>query len=149
MSTMLGVRLGEHHQFDIGRIPRQGTVALKQVVELILRQGQAQTGIGRIQRRPSLLADQNPIEGLGTFMSENPCLFTRQKDLLGHAVMQLSGEEVKHLPILIRIQPNQGVANGALNPDHGVKSADLSNVRRLARPGRSSTETRHDQHIVT
>ena len=46
---MLGVRLGEHHQFDIRRRALQFRVTLTQVGDFVLGQGQAETRVGGLQ----------------------------------------------------------------------------------------------------
>ena len=40
--TVFGVRLGEHHQFDVGRIPRQIREGFDQVVDFVFRERQPQ-----------------------------------------------------------------------------------------------------------
>ena len=62
---MLGVRLGEHHQLDIGRIAAQFGIARREVVDLVRRQRQAELRIGRGQRTDRVRAeDLSFIEGV-------------------------------------------------------------------------------------
>src|SRR5690606_39523052 len=48
--AMLGVGLGEHHQFDVVGVASQVGEAGHQVVDLVIGQGQAQLDVGLLQR---------------------------------------------------------------------------------------------------
>ena len=50
VAAVLGVRLREHHELDVGGIALQRREVLHQVVDLVVRKRQAQFGVGRHQR---------------------------------------------------------------------------------------------------
>ena len=47
---MLGVGLGEHHQLDVARVAAELGEGLKEVVDFVGRQGEAEVGVGGDQR---------------------------------------------------------------------------------------------------
>ncbi len=76
VATMLGVRLGEHHQLRIGWVTTQGGETLYQIVDFIISKGQAQFAVGRFQRvaattdhihRSQLAGGVMREQGLGVF----------------------------------------------------------------------------------
>ena len=53
VAAVLGIGLGKHHQFRIGRVTPQRNKLLHQVFNLIRSQRQPQLTIGGFQRRPA------------------------------------------------------------------------------------------------
>ena len=125
------VRLGEHHEFRVGRIAVETNVLGDEVVDLVGRKGEPEPNVGRadVAARKS---HERPRLAAGEDASMRIAL---ESDHLRHAVMQQRGE--------ISIGAAAQVpANAALHPRHLVETASLEDIRRLAGPGRNGPGTR-------
>ena len=136
VAAVLRVRLGEHHQLHVARVTPQLAVTLAQVGDLVLGQGQAQAGVGRLklcQRDALELATRRAAEqgaGAGDVRQQG----------LGHRVVQHLG----HGRCLGRIGRPTGQlqAQAALDPVDRL-AGTTDQLTGLARPRRKGAQTRH------
>ena len=147
VAAVLGVGLGEHHQFDVVRVALETVEGVDQIVDLVFGQGQAQLGVGLLQRGAA--ATKNVDGGqrlrLGVAEQTGSLLEVGQHDL-GHAVMQG-----------VRNQLGFGFAElaGDVEGDTAFQALDLAqaavagDVAGLARPRRDGAETRQHQKQTT
>ena len=85
---MLGVGLREHHQFDVVRIAAQVDVTHAQVVDLILRQRQPQTGVGALQ-----FSQRDHVQSAACRCGEQRSgLIGIGQQRLGHRIVQRFGD---------------------------------------------------------
>ena len=50
MAAVFGVGLGKHHQLDIAGVAPQSAVIVEQIIDFVVRQGQAHLAVGCHQR---------------------------------------------------------------------------------------------------
>ena len=95
---MLAVGLGEHHQLDIGRIALELAEGRHQVVDLINGQGQAEFGIGPLQRGLAAVQQVDHPQRRGRQFGEQSglSLSPLKHDAFRHPVVQ----QVGHLLVL-------------------------------------------------
>ncbi len=134
--AVLGIGLGEHHQFHVRRIAAQFAIAGAQVLDLVVGQGQAQAPVGTFQvgqrdaLQPALrLGGEQRLRRLG-----------RGQQRLGHRVVQQpphgrSGGGIGG-------PARQVQAQSAFDPGHG-QAGPLQQFGGLARPRRARTQPRH------
>ena len=144
--AVLGVRLREHHQFDVGRVaPQLVPERVDQVVDFVLGEREAEFGIGALERRPALREHRHRSERLGCVMGkERRRGLDGIDDAFGHAVVDDGGDRCT----LRRGQGRVGcdvVRHAALDAGDLAQSADVRDVRRLRRPRRHRAEARQDQ----
>src|SRR5690606_17164370 len=63
--AMLGVGLGEHHQFDVAGVAPQVGEACYQIVDLVIGERQAQLDVGLFQRGLATFQNVHAVERLG------------------------------------------------------------------------------------
>ena len=151
VTAVLRIGLREHHQLDIGRIAPQLAVGLDQVVDLVIRQGQAHACIGGGQRRAAVGAQRDHLQRLaGQRTKQRSQLELRGQHALGHPVVQQRGDLLA--PALGKLaRPQQSVperchvAGTTLNAGYRGQAAVAGNVGGLARPRRDGPQTRHDE----
>ena len=149
VAAMLGVRLGEHHQFDVGRIAAQSLEGLDQIIDLVIRQCQAQRAIGLHQCVTTTAEDVDMGKLCRALMLEEArrVLSTRQHRF-GHAVVQAGGQRGEEF------FAQRGVELDAVG-DATFEAADLrettvgSDVGGLGRPGRQRAEAGNDEEEMT
>ena len=92
---MLGVGLGEHHQFGVARVTAEAGVTGRQVIDLVAGQGEAETLVGCRQSRLGVAAERNTFEWQRSAGIEQVIqLGARGQHRFGHRVMQ----DCQHLP---------------------------------------------------
>ncbi|MNF59582.1 hypothetical protein D3C84_411760 [compost metagenome] len=143
VTAVLGVGLGEHHQFDVVRVALETVEGIDQVIDLVFSQSQAQLGVGFFQRSATTTEDVDCSQRLRLGVAEQTggLLEVGQHDL-GHAVMQ-------HVGNLLRF----GFAEltGNVEGDTAFQTLDLAqaavagDIAGLARPWRDGAETRQHQ----
>ncbi len=140
---MLGVGLGEHHQFDVVRVALQAVEGVDQVVDLVLGQGQAQFGVGFLEGGAATAQHVNRGQRLGLGVAEQTAsLFQLADDDLGHAIVQAAGDQL-----------GLGIAElaGDVESDTAFQALDFfqaavtRDITGLARPGRDGAEPRQNQ----
>ena len=95
VTAVLGVGLGEHHEFDVVGVALQAVEGVDQVVDLVFGQGQAQLGVGLLEGGAATAEHVNRGERLGLGVAEQAgSLFQLADDDLGHAVVQAASDQL-------------------------------------------------------
>ncbi len=144
VAAMLGVGLGEHHQFNVARVAAKAGEAFNQIVDLVFGQRQTQAAVGFNQRITATGQDVDTLERLGLGMREQRCcriqIIQRQ---LGHTVVQLG---FQHRALICRQFATDVIGNTALQAQHLAQATVAGDVGRLTGPGGNGAKTRHNQH---
>ena len=126
--AVLGVGLGKHHQLHIGGVTLQLAVALEQIIDFIIGQGQPEFVIGGNQGFASFLQQGNGVHGcrfrLGK-QGRNITLTTEHG--LSHAVMEQGGN-LRLLSVIKRNIGKHGKADAPLNALNHGQAAIMGNV---------------------
>ncbi len=147
VTAMLGVRLGEHHQFDVVGVALQADEGVDQVIDLVFSQGQAQLGVGLFQRGTAATQHVDRGQRLWLGMAEQAGgLLKVAQDDLGHAVVQRVSNQLR---LSIAELAGNVERNAALQALDLGQAAIASNVAGLARPRRDGAETRQHQEQTT
>ena len=136
--AVLGVGLGEHHQFHVRRIAAQFAIAGAQVLDLVVGQGQAQAPVGLFQP-----GQGDPLQSAPRLGGEQRLRrLGRIQQRLGHRVVQ----QPRHGRCGGRIgrPAGQVQAQSSLDPGHGQAGA-LQQFGGLARPRRARAQPRHHE----
>ncbi|MNM97890.1 hypothetical protein D3C81_1104070 [compost metagenome] len=147
VTAVLGVGLGEHHQFDVVRVALEALEGVDQVVDLVFGQGQAQVGVGLHQRGAATAEDVHGRHRLGLGVAEQAGgLFQLAQDHLSHAVVQHLGDDsgIGFVQLTADV-----VGDTALQALNAFQAAIVGDVAGLARPGRDGAESWHDQEQAT
>ena len=136
--AVLGIGLGEHHQFHVRRISAQLAIAGAQVLDLVVGQGQAQAPVGLFQP-----GQGDPLQSAPRLGGEQRLRrLGRIQQRLGHRVVQ----QPRHGRCGGRIgrPAGQVQAQSSLDPGHGQAGA-LQQFGGLARPRRARAQPRHHE----
>ena len=143
VAAVLGVGLGEHHQFDVVRVALETLEGVDQVVDLVFGQGQAQVDVGLGQGVTATGEDVHRGHRLGLGMAEQVSgLLQLAEHALGHAVVQLGGDQ---FGVGFAQAAGNVVGDTALQALDRLQAAVVGNVAGLAGPGRNGAQARHDQ----
>ena len=154
VAAVLGVRLGEHHQFHVGGIALQAIEGIDQVFDLVLGQGQAPLLVGGFQGQPSMFGAAaehiDKLHGLGLQRGKQLLrFFARGEDRFGHAVVQqrgdlrgLLGTQLGRATQQARLQAD-AVFGDAFHPEH-FQAAVACDVGGLGGPGRDRAHAWRD-----
>src|SRR5471032_220264 len=143
VTAVLGVGLGEHHQFDVVRVALQAVEGVDQIIDLVFGQGQAQFGVGLLEGGAATAEHVNRSQRLGFGVAEQAgSLFQLADDDLRHAVVQAAGDQLGF-----------GIAElaGNIESDTALQALDFfqatvaGDITGLARPGRDGAEPRQNQ----
>ncbi len=146
VAAMLGIRLREHHELDVGGIPPQPLEAVQQVVNLIRRQGEPELTVGPFQggspgferdaaqrSRPGMREKSLSLRGIEQDRLSHPIEQRRRKRQQPFAPERLRGQHPIH--------------EAALDPPHPVEAADPCDISGFARPGRDGSRAWHDEEL--
>ncbi|MNZ54577.1 hypothetical protein D3C78_724810 [compost metagenome] len=143
VAAVLGVGLGEHHQFDVVRVALEALEAGNQVVDLVFGQGQAQLDVGFFQGGAATTEDVDGGQRLGLGVAEQAGgPFELAQHQLGHAIVQDVGNDGG---IGVAQLTADVVGNAPLQALDVFQAAVVGDVAGLARPGRDGAETRNHQ----
>src|SRR5450830_827633 len=143
VTAVLGVGLGEHHQFDVVRVALQAVEGVDQIIDLVFGQGQAQFGVGLRESGAATAEHVNRGQRLGLGVTEQTAgLFQLADDDLGHAVVQAAGDQLG-LGIAELARDIEG--NTAFQALDFFQAAVAGDITGLARPGRDGAEPRQNQ----
>ncbi|MNF60032.1 hypothetical protein D3C84_416360 [compost metagenome] len=143
VTAVLGVGLGEHHQFDVVRVALEALEAGHQVVDLVFGKGQAQLDVGRFQRGTTATEDVDGSQRLGLGMAEQAGGFFKLVQYqLSHAVVKDVGDSSG---IGLAQLTADIVSNAALQALDAFQPTVVGDVAGLARPGRDGAKTRDYQ----
>ena len=150
VTAVLGVGLGEHHQFHVGGIALQGLKALHQVVDFVIRQGQPQLTVGRHQRGSAPCQHVDLAIGFGLRMAEQTAgVFRITQHTLGHPIMKQRGRLGVLLAGELRSIGQDRVGHAPLQPHQLIQTAMVGNIGCLAGPGREGSRPGHHQDQAT
>ena len=134
--AVLGVRLGEHHQLDVGRVAAHPTEARVEIIDLVRRQREAQCDIRALDRGTALREQRNHGQRPGREMGEQRLrVLQRRQHRLGHPIVQ-EGQQRR----AIRRAQQRAVrcrnlkCHAALDARDRRETAVLRDIRRLGRP---------------
>lgn len=140
VAAMLGVRLGEHHQLDVGRVASGLREGVDEIVDLVLRQRQAHPAVGGGQRGAPLADEVHRRQRLRRVMAEQGFGgIDGVEHRLGHAIVQQRQRGGK---VALGVDMEGGAALDAR--DRG-EAALAGNFGRLRRPRRDGTQARRHQ----
>ena len=144
--AMLGVRLREHHEFDIGRIAAHPAKALDQIVDFVRSQCKAQGHVRAHDGLATFGQQRNRDEWLRREMREQRVRIVEARQYgFGHPVVnerqQRRAIRVVEGVVADGLHP---IRDSALDPPHGREPAVMRDVRRLRRPRRKCAGTRND-----
>jgi len=156
VAAVLGVGLREHHQLDVAGVALELGEGLDQVVDLVVRQRQAEVLVGDFQRRAALADHVDMGQRLGLLGVEKMAAgLAVEGDRLGHAVVQ---QHRAGLDLLARerlgaalervdqagleLQAELGDALDAVD----VQAAVVGDVGGLGGPRRHGAQARHHHH---
>ena len=136
--AVLGVRLGEHHQFHVGRVAAQRAEAVTQVFDLVLGQGQAQALVGFFQpgqRDPLQLAAARRVE-------QRVGLVIGAEQGLGHRIVQ---QPLQRCGLARALRPAHDIQpRAALHPLH-LDPGVIQQLAGLAGPRRNGAQPRRNE----
>ncbi len=156
VAAVLAVGLREHHQLDIGRVAAGLREGIEQVVDLVIRQRQAEFAVGGHQRSAAAGQHVDVGQRLRVQLVEQRRRLLRVADHdLGHAVMQQRSDfGGRRVVQRLRLAQQAGLAlhvirNAALDPVDLRHAAVVRDVGRLAGPRRDRAEARdHDELLA-
>ncbi len=143
VAAMLGVRLGKHHQLDIHRIAAQALEALHQVIDLIVRQGQAQLPVGHHQRLAATGEDIHAgLRRWLLLLEQTAGLLQLRHHGFHHPIVQQLGDGrvIRVAKFTVYIE-----RCSALQATNLSQTAVAGDIRRLRCPGRNGAGTGHHQ----
>ena len=155
VAAVLGVRLGEHHQFNVGRVALGVGEGLQQVVDFIVRHRQAQVGIRLFQRGAACAHYVDRLQRLGFEAREQAGSLVRvAQHGFGHAVVQQCCHGLHLFAIQFPGRAQAGaqdaalqvdaVGNAAFHPVDMRHAAVVHDIGGLGSPGRDGAETGND-----
>ena len=155
--AVLGVRLCEHHELGVGRVPAERAEPVAEPPDLVLVERQPEPPV-RVAKGAFRLVvegdpDERPRRGLAEEIrghrevpggGRGPRVrgrrFAEGQDALGHAVM-----ERPERPFREGVHPGKDPEGAAFHAAHPIEAAVADDVGRLARPRRDRTRPRDDQ----
>ncbi len=144
--AVLGVRLREHHQLDVGRIASHPPEARGEIIDLVRRQRESEGGIRPPDRRGTLREKRNRGERPGREVREQRLRVREARQhRLGHPVVQQRQQSValrrgKRCPAA----RCHLISHAAFDAHDRRKAAVLRDVGRLRRPRGNGPRTRDD-----
>ena len=149
VAAMLGVRLSEHHQFDVGRIAAQSLEGLDQIIDLVIGQRQPQATVGLGQGFAATAEDVDMGKLGRCLMLEQTCrVLSTGQYRLGHAVVQSGGQRGEELFAQGRVQLD-AVGDATLEAADLRQAAVGGDIRGLGRPGRQRAEAGDDEEEMS
>ena len=142
VATVLGVRLGEHHQLHVRRVAPELAEALHQVVDLVLGQSQSELAIRVLQGFVSRPEHVHAGEGERPGSAEELLgVLEVREHRFGHTVVEEGCDFGEGLGVYSR----DVVGDSALETSNLLDAADSRDLRGLRRPGRDRAQTRNHQ----
>ena len=144
---MLGVRLREHHQLDVGRVAGDALELLREVFDLVLRQRESHVPVRPFQRCQPAAEDIHRGERPRLEVLEQAGgLIEGSQHRFGHPVVHQRDESRS----LARgkcppVSGHDEIGDAALDALDRLESAVPRDVGRLGRPGGNGADARHDQ----
>ncbi len=144
---MLRVRLREHHELDVGRIALQRRELLREIVDLVARQREAELGVGALERGTPAREHVDGAHGPRRMRGEQQ-LFARRlrQQRFRHSIVQ-QRRDAQAVGIREHGAHGELVDATALDPVHR-KRAGPRDVGGLRGPRRDRAEPRHDVELL-
>ncbi len=142
VAAVLGVRLGEHRELDVGRVAPSALEVLEQVVDLVRGEGEAHGAVRLLDGGTSPADHVDLGEGLrGHVAEEEVGLVQRGENRFRHAVVE-DGQGGREIPgIALQVE-----GRAALDAAHEALEAALpGDVGGLGGPGRDGPEAGGDE----
>jgi hypothetical protein len=142
--AVLGIGLGEHHQFDVGRVAAELAEVLQQVIDLVGGKREAQFAIGLDQCGLAAGEDVHAGQRLRRdVMEQGLCSRDGIQHGLGHAVVEPCRQR-RLFEFSIHMK-----GGAALDAFHRGEAAIPGDVGGLGTPGRDRAQARRDQQQFT
>ena len=146
VTAMFAVGLREHHQLDVGRVALERVEGVDQVVDLVIRQGQAPVLVGCFQRGAATLQHVDLLHRGSRQVGEQVLgSVQRGQHALGHAVVQ---QRSHGLALCIAqagaVHKVFGTALDTAYAGSFRQAAVAGNVGGLGGPGRHGADARRD-----
>ena len=134
VAAVLGVRLGEHIQFDVVRVTTKLVKRILQIVDFVFRQRQPQTEVGVNQRLTSLPQQIDAGHRRRLMLSKQLfALFQRVKDAFHHPVMEFTRDS---RPLFFAQRTGFHIVRHAAFKTHYLRQAAvMGNIGSFRRPG--------------
>ena len=141
VAAVLGVRLREHRELDIGRIAAVAREVLDQVVDLVGRQREAEGGVRILDGPRPRPRTSTSVSGFGEKWWKSSRAASGPASTVSVMRSCSSGRASAMSP-----SPSRPYSSAALDPLHRVEPALARDVRRLRRPRRDGADARRDEH---
>ncbi len=142
--AVLGIRLREHRQLDVGRVAPKVRERVDQVIDFVGRERQAEPCIRFLQRAATFARQWNRRQRPGRKVDEQ---LSRIRDIaddrFGHAIVD--ERQQRSAVVAGKAAAADVERNAALDPHDGAEPAVTHNVRCLRRPRGNRAEARNDE----
>ncbi len=148
--AMLGVRLREHHELDVGRIAAQRAKARVEVLDLVGRQRETEFDVGRFERaRPSPRSGM-VVSGRGATCANSRAASATSSNTASIIRSCKSGSSAARSPATsgCAVASRHAIHDAALDARDRRQPAVARDVGRLRRPGRDRARARNDEQIA-
>ena len=146
VAAVLGIGLGEHHQLGVRGVAPQGGEALRQVVDFILRQRQAQLAVGGGQRLAAAADHVHAGQRARPVVGEQHLgVLQPVEHGFHHAIVQRR-RQLAPVRRTVELEP---VLNAALHPRHLGEAGVVADVGGLGRPRRHRARAGHHHEGFT
>ena len=131
--AMLGVRLREHGELDIGGVALKAAISPLEVLQLIVAQGKPEpyVRLGELRQRDELHRARRDM------LEQARCIVQRAEHGLRHAIVQQRGD--------FRAAGSDVISRTPLDAPHARQAAVARDVGRLGRPRRDGAEPGNDE----
>ncbi len=138
VTTVLAVRLREHHELDVGRVATERRERALEVLDLVRREREPHLRVRGLERG-AVAADRRHRPRI-LLLEELLDLADVDQDRLGHAIVDRGAEG-----LLVVDLAEHGPRDAALDAPHALEAARAADVGGLGRPRRDRAEARHDE----
>ncbi|EXI73018.1 MAG: hypothetical protein AW07_02950 [Candidatus Accumulibacter sp. SK-11] len=148
--AMLGVRLREHHQFDVARIALRAAKEIDEVIDLVVGQGEPEQGV-RLDQGSAASGEQiDAAQRLRREVAKQlASLCEVRQHGLQHAVMKHGGDD-RPLGRRQGVPPaGQAVGDATLDARDPLQTAVVRDVGGFRRPRRDRADAWRDQEEIT
>ena len=148
--AMLGVRLREHHQLDVGGVAPEASERPRQVLDLVGGQREAELAIRLVQSGTTARSECHGRHRTRRDVREQaPGSLGTVEDCLGHPVVDQRQQRGAVRGSQRRSSDGPHVVRDpALDARDGVETAVPGDVGRLGRPRRNRSGSRHDEQAA-
>jgi hypothetical protein len=147
VAAVFGIGLGEHHQFDVGRVAAGLGEDVEQVIDFVVGQGQTERAIGVDQRGFTASQHVDRSQRLRREMAEQFAGFGKTGEhRFGHPVVQQAGNGFPLIGAQRAVVLGHNMeGDDALDAFNRIQIAVPGNVGGLRRPRRNGADARGDE----